>query len=44
MDRVIEVEIDGLLTPVDAEDWGSDPDAVIELVRDNRAAPRLQAD
>lgn len=37
-DELIEVEIDGMMTPVDKAEWDEDQDAVIAQVRHNREA------
>lgn len=34
----INVEIDGLMCPVDADEWAADPEDVTERVRHNRVA------
>lgn len=39
---VIEVEIDGLPTPVEADEWAKNPESVTQLVRNNRIELRKQ--
>ena len=38
----IEVEIDGLPVPVDADEWATNPESVTQLVRNNRIELRKQ--
>lgn len=40
----IEIEVDGLLAPVDAYEYESDPDGVVAQVREARVALRLGDD
>ena len=40
-EELIEIEIFGVLTPVDKQEWEDDPQAVIEEVAKNRKIPRL---
>jgi hypothetical protein len=41
MTDLIEIEIFGVLTPVDKQEWEDDPQAVIEEVAKNRKLLRL---
>jgi hypothetical protein len=41
MERLIEVEIDNLMTPVDHDEWEANPEAVTAEVRKNRLELRL---
>jgi hypothetical protein len=43
MAKTIDVEIDGMMTPVDEREWKDDPDAVIALVRHNREAVDMRS-
>lgn len=41
--EIIEVEIDGMLAPVEKAEWEADPEGVTALVRHNRQAVDMRS-